>query len=63
MWVITAMCACCWMCSRKGFQLSVPSCRSRFMQVDDEDTTPRPWNNIAQYTRTMVSFLHKAVSP
>lgn len=31
-------------------------------QVDEEDLSSRPWNNIAQHTRIMISFLYKAVS-
>ncbi|CAN0148094.1 unnamed protein product [Pylaiella littoralis] len=30
-------------------------------EVDEDDLSSRPWNNIAQHTRIMVSFLNKAV--
>lgn len=32
------------------------------MQVDDEDTSPRAWNNVAEHTRAIISFLYTAVS-
>lgn len=31
-------------------------------QVDEDDTSLRPWNNIAQHTRAIINFLYKAVS-
>ncbi|CAM9159713.1 unnamed protein product [Ectocarpus fasciculatus] len=30
-------------------------------EVDDEDTSPRAWNNVAQHTRVIISFLYTAV--
>lgn len=35
---------------------------STFRQVDEEDTSRKPWNNLARHTRVMIAFLHKAVS-
>ena len=29
--------------------------------MDDDDTSRRPWSNVAQHTRAIVSFLYKSV--